>query len=751
MMSDASSFSSASQKRPFKLDLGRVGIFVAIPVILWAFYTTSRGMIDIMSTGEGDFIGPIGATIGSAAILTMLALTSWSFGADLAAFLTQRYSSRPSALKVTIVGLVFLFVFSLSAFFSFTYYYRNIVGLSTRQLTGERLPVDIVTKIIPKVEESIETAYAEISKRIRDEDGGANWSNTIEALIKVAGTGGTNLREAVINIQDRNRQQAENDARARGEVMTALQAANREIKQAEAELHDLANTISSIANIMEPKLAEIAKLRADIIQYDQKARDAERGLDNLGVGCGRNCNGHKANSESARNKMRVIESSLENPRRDHSSAISKQEKLSAGMLVLRQTADGLQTKLNAMSPTKTVEVPLDVAGTIKQLSAARDQFRANPTWSAIGVAKSPCVVILTSVGQSNTKLDLPSDFDCEPWRAETRQLLTLREQVLKGRESFTKSCAFEASILQTEITSLSQKVHTRKLSPTDGLLEAGNLVETCISSAKAAGISEVQVQTFRAESEQFIRNASPDRNKFEQAREAFWNGGPDATMALGIAVAQDSFILILKLLAEIFGYEAKPQVRVPPPESPVDVADHVIDAPELRTLKLLLRESRPEQGNVSKFEPGKSATGMSRDIEHNLVAHLNRMIRDGSARLDKCGAYIIDNEVLRHIEAQVRAWRRSGGTAPIADAPRPENDKDVQTAEPGETEVSSAGKNAEHLSRLGQYFSKKGTPNKPLSAKNEESDSRRAKPKLSSPSENGKPLTFEELRARRSS
>jgi hypothetical protein len=76
--------------------------FAAIPISLWAFYTTSSGIIDIMSLGKSDWIGSIGSTIGSAAILTVLALTSWSLGTDLAALLIRRHSGL-GALKGALV------------------------------------------------------------------------------------------------------------------------------------------------------------------------------------------------------------------------------------------------------------------------------------------------------------------------------------------------------------------------------------------------------------------------------------------------------------------------------------------------------------------------------------------------------------------------------------------------------------------------------------------------------------------------
>jgi hypothetical protein len=44
------------------IDLGRVGLMVAVPVLMWVFYTTSSGMIDIMRKEAGDWVGVAGAS-----------------------------------------------------------------------------------------------------------------------------------------------------------------------------------------------------------------------------------------------------------------------------------------------------------------------------------------------------------------------------------------------------------------------------------------------------------------------------------------------------------------------------------------------------------------------------------------------------------------------------------------------------------------------------------------------------------------
>jgi hypothetical protein len=191
------------------------------------------------------------------------------------------------------------------------------------------------------------------------------------------------------------------------------------------------------------------------------------------------------------------------------------------------------------------------AAAVKALSEARNLFRADPTWATVEAATQLCKVILAGALQTDVKLDPPPKFDCELQGAATRQLLTLRDQVVAGRASFSKACAFEQSKLKTEITDLSQRVHIKQISLSAGFLQAGELIEPCVSSAKATGLTEQEVLSFLDQTEHFIRSQSPDRNRFEQARAAFWSSTPDSTMALGIAVVQDAFILILILLAGI--------------------------------------------------------------------------------------------------------------------------------------------------------------------------------------------------------
>lgn len=726
---------SVPAKAPFKFDLGRLGIFVAIPVILWAFYTTSSGMIDIMSQDDHDRAGAIGAVVGSAAVLAVLALTSWSLGTDLGALLTRRRSERPAPLKVIVVSVFFLFVFSFSVFFSFTYYYKNIFALSSKKLIEELQPAEFATMIITATEKKIDSAYSDVSVHIKDEKGAAGpWLRGINELVKVAGTGGANLRDAVRKLQEENQREAEANAKKRSELTTALQTANRKLADATNELVGYDNAIANVTKIIEPKREEIKTLQAELKETEQKAADAEKGLDNLGEGCGKNCKALLSKASAARGKIAVIRSSLVQPEKEYTEQVSRRERLASQIPVLSQQVQRTQSALDSIPAAQKADIPSDVGGTARMLIDARDEFLRMPTWQTLRAIKPACDVMLASVRQAKMEADLASNFNCELQATDIRQMLTARDGVTEGRAAFAKRCGLsEGSELQLAIRKLTQSIQKDDAKGGEQSLDkTGVLLEPCIFMAKAAGISDTDVQELQKQQRTFQLSNTTRRNKFQLAREAFWSGTPDATMAIGIAVAQDAFILILKLLAEIFGYEAKPRIRSRL-NAPIDVADRETDVAEVRALKSLLRDSRATRGDVSKFSVA-AASSLPLEVKENLVAHLNRMIRDGTAHVDGEDSYLIDNSALKQMEEHVGMQAgslASGSTTAKATVSEDYDDR---------SEAKDGAGSQKRSTGFDQYFRLKaksdGTPPNPGKAPH----AREAGTE--------EPLTFDQLRAR---
>jgi hypothetical protein len=164
-MSDASS--NEHGKASFELDLGRIGFVVIIPVMLWVFYTTFSGLVDIMRKGPDDNFGLIGAVIGAAAILTLMALSSWLLGSELAAAVAgRRRAAKGGIAGLFIIILAFLFFFGMSAFFSYTYYHANLFNLSAKKLTGETQPMELAVAVLPGMRAAVGQADEDQIKKI---------------------------------------------------------------------------------------------------------------------------------------------------------------------------------------------------------------------------------------------------------------------------------------------------------------------------------------------------------------------------------------------------------------------------------------------------------------------------------------------------------------------------------------------------------------------------------------------------------
>jgi hypothetical protein len=154
-------------------------------------------------------------------------------------------------------------------------------------------------------------------------------------------------------------------------------------------------------------------------------------------------------------------------------------------------------------------------------------------------------------------------------------------------------------------------------------------------------------------SDAYLRTHSSERNKFELAREAFWSFTPDSTMAICVAMAQDAFLFIMKFLSEIFkrGYEARERRQF---AAPIDLSDDEDQPTDLRAMKAILRAARPVHGDMSEIAPETEAIStLPPNVHDNVVAILNRLVRDEIAHVDRKGAYLVDNVTIAQIEARL--------------------------------------------------------------------------------------------------
>lgn len=632
------------ERAPFKLDIGRIGLIIVLPVVLWAYYTTASGMVDIMGKGQGDYVGLIGAMIGSAAVLVLLALTSWSLGTDLAALLTrQRGLKGPPIGKVLLIGLVFVFVFSISAFFSFTYYYNNIFGLSTRTITNEQMPTEMRAEVLGNVEKSITAAYEEQTKKILASPGATAYLAHLDTILKVAGTGGENFRKQV------------SDAQA------ATAARQGEIRQARIDAADLDGKIAAIGReiadlnaIISPRQDEINDLTTKRKLEEQLAVDSEVGRDKSGrPGCREICMGHKAAAAKLAQDIRTIEGTIAKPLRDRADRTKARDALVA------QRAE-LQAKIDASEPAAPANAAENIRNateTLHLLEDGRNKFKEDPSSANLARLKPHCELVLRVQRQLKmVPAEVPSNFECEPLTSDVREMLTARNDTLRGQADYNKMCRPNGE-LGPLLADLEAKIRIQP--QIDGLTEAKKLIDRCIVQARSTGLSEDQIQLLLRRSNEFARDNDAGLNKFAKARKAFWAGTADSSLAITVAVVQDTFILILKLLSDIFGREARAPARAVRGAA-VDVADRDHDAPEVRATKAILRCTQPVRNDASELAIGDASliVGLPSDVQDNVRALANRLVRQGNARLDRRGNYLIDNSALRELEADIREMQR---------------------------------------------------------------------------------------------
>ena len=252
------------------------------------------------------------------------------------------------------------------------------------------------------------------------------------------------------------------------------------------------------------------------------------------------------------------------------------------------------------------EAALDLDATVRDLAALRDQLRMDPTWRTVREAKPLCEPILAAARQSNAlPAGVPRDFTCEP-QGEARDLLSARDETIAARAAFDKKCGLEGG-LRDELSAIVAKI--RAAPPSDGppppmASTKRRLSSTPASSpARRQGSRRTRCASLLKKSDAYLRTHSSERNKFELAREAFWSFTPDSTMAIGVAMAQDAFLFIMKFLSEIFkrGYDARERRQF---AAPLDLSDDEDEPIDVRAMKAILRVARPVHGDMSEIDPG---------------------------------------------------------------------------------------------------------------------------------------------------
>jgi hypothetical protein len=482
-MSDA--YSIQHGKASFELDLGRIGFVVIIPVMLWVFYTTFSGLVDIMRKGPDDNFALIGAVIGSAAILSLMALSSWLLSSELAAAV----AGKRRAAKGGIVGLFviipsFLFFFGMSAFFSYTYYHANLFNLSAKNFAGETQPMELAVAVLPGMSLAVGQAHEDQIRKILARQDTLVWMRSVDALIRTARNDNEALaqrwRDEQTKRSDVERQASAEEAKKR----KSAQDAKLQIEGIEPRLAERAIQLQALKDQIRPWDERVAVLDVEAAKFEAAASFADRGLDRTRVrGCGNEvCKPALKNASDRRKKIADIQKELK-PKHDELA------RTTAEIEVFRKTLSGLreQAYFSGRGDQKNVmsaPVVFDLGSGLQGLDEARREFERDPSWSAINRIKASCEVLLPVILETKLANDVPESVQCAPQSSDLQGLLDRRASYAGARKTFDAQCAFEGKV-RDQLDNIAERVRTKKLQPPLALTEAKKIVDGCIARAKA--------------------------------------------------------------------------------------------------------------------------------------------------------------------------------------------------------------------------------------------------------------------------
>ena len=486
----------------FELDLGRIGLVVIIPVMLWVFYTTL--------SGTRRHYG--------AAILSLMALSSWLLGSELAAAVAgKRRAAKGGIAGLFVIIPAFLFFFGMSAFFSYTYYHANLFNLSAKKLAGETQPMELAVTVLPGTSAAVGQADEDQIKKILARQDTLDWMKSVDALTRTARKDSEALaqrwRDEQMKRSDVERQASAEEAKK----LRAAQDAKRQIEGIEPRLAERAIQLQALKDQIRPWDEQVAVLVAEAAKFETEASFADRGLDRTRVrGCGNEvCKPAKQNAAERRKKIADIQKELK-PKHDERARVT------AEIEVLQKTLAGLREQAAYLSgqgdQTSAISAPVafDLGTGLQGLDEARREFERDPSWSVINRIKASCDVLLPVIREKKLAGDVP--IQCAPQSSALQGLLDRRASYADARKTFDAQCALEGK-LRERLDKIAERVRNKELQPPLALMEAKKIIDGCVALAGTTGVPGVQLSEFYGQANDFVLARSLDRNRFDLATE----------------------------------------------------------------------------------------------------------------------------------------------------------------------------------------------------------------------------------------
>lgn len=651
-MADSSGSSRRGKAKEFQFNVGKSAGIGCFLMVLVSGYTTAKGLLDIV--GGSQFYVVIIATV---VVQGTLAIAAWFLGQELARFVLRRRlgpgMDPPSGALTTVTAALFLATFFVSVFFSFSFWFTELRGLSQRREDARQLPNTFVSEVMPALLAAVNEGRMAELRGVSEFPATKEWFANLDKIVDFA-------RGKRQDIQ----KQIQENAGARDKREKQVRDARAKLTQLRTDKEKYQREGDDIDKKLAPFDEALAGLQKDWQQYEQERLAECAGIQGRKQGCGPKATEATKQRDAVKRRTDEIESTLQGDRKRRAELAKL---LQSGQADIEDLMRLLES-LHAPSEAGTSAGDLDSLEQMVTLLTQRERaFREAGTRDTYHEVVQTCGSIVGLLAEAKLAGGPIENLSCES--VSVLALTENRPQREAARLEFTKNCSpAEMTRVATEAISMipsgGERVKDDILS---GAFEHVNgKMQACVNLATATGADVSVAERKRSD---FARLHAPNRDRFQEALAGLFEGGAQRTAALALAITFDMIILALSFFADVFNIRghARGRSRVERQDH-VDASPHPDDSVPLAGAKALRRYVRFDRklmrSVVDLNAPGIAA--LDPNIRENLLMRVDRFIEGHLADVVDDSRYALSEQALAEIEEYIHGH----ATMPSADAAR---------------------------------------------------------------------------------
>jgi hypothetical protein len=644
-------------------------------------FTTGRGMYTI-------FGNLLIAMIMTLLVEAVLVATSLMLGRDLARVASGDIATAGGGrgwagniARYSILSGTFALAFFICWFFSFNFYYNAMFSGGEDVLEAERQPHQAADPLLIPLRQRVEAVVRDDGEKVLKQPEVSEWLAWIDAIDKQARDPSNSQRLAeLLARQNGERIQNQQKTQARIDQLQSQQTElNQSRQQQEGALanrkQDAEKNLASIADLKK-QVEDLVHQRDDIAT--NRAREEARGADGRPAGRGPVWQSLDNKETTLGKRINLIQNVELAPalkrQSDLEGAVAKTE----GQLT---STNAQIAKLSGDIANAKALLPVASAGEADQsvvpaafnqpLVQARDGFTAAPSPETYKTLVDACEQVVSSLSTLDAGSQIAKSHEC---RSEAVGLAVApMAQLLQARGEFVAACSAEA--VSPRIEAITTKLR-HDLADVSGTSPANRrtLLGTALEQTQndivipclgIAGRATARVDDLEASLQTFVQRHTLRQDSFSQTRNAVFSlldGSANNAARLGmwIALAQDSFVLLITILGEIFHRETAippaPRLRF---DSAVDWAANASDPPNVATAKIILRAARGMANGAALLPPDFDAALAERQRD-NVSNTIRRLAQAGMVKKQRDGTDLLTREAVETIEGIVLAHGQSG-------------------------------------------------------------------------------------------